>query len=158
MSAIGNVIAFNTTFRPEGVVGAFNDRARDVWAWAVAEVPDTFHPRHALERWYRYHLFPTCLFLPCAGPPAFFVGTHDFSAFTPDPAKAPLTVDGIEVSRAGRAILVDIRAQSFRRAMVRRIVVAAVGHATGEIAEDEIRDALRGARPDFGTVPPEPLF
>src|SRR5689334_9659106 len=56
VSAVGNVIAFNTPFPLDAVIGAFNDRARDVWAWAVASVPDAFQPRHALERWYRYGL------------------------------------------------------------------------------------------------------
>src|SRR3972149_2640718 len=56
VSAIGNVIGFESALAPRAAIGAFNDRARDVWAWAVAAVPEGFHPRHAVERWYRYHL------------------------------------------------------------------------------------------------------
>ncbi len=36
VSAVGNVIAFDASLRPDSVLGAFNDKARDVWAWAVA--------------------------------------------------------------------------------------------------------------------------
>ena len=158
VSAIGNVIAFNTSFAPRAVVGAFNDRARDVWGWAIAEVPDAFHPRHALERWYRYHLF-TDLSLPTLRrAAALFVGEHDFNSFTSDPAPGPITINRIGVSRAGRAILIDIRAGSFRRGMVRRVVSAMARCARGDIFEEEIRAALNGRRRDFGVVRPEPLF
>lgn len=158
VSAIGNVIAFNTTFRPSAVVGAFNDRARDVWAWAVATVPDTFHPRHALERWYRYHLLFNVPLPALKQAAALFVGEHDFGSFTSDPAKGLMKIDGIRVAREGRAILFDVRARSFRRAMVRRIVASAVRCAQGEIDPDDLRAALRGARRDFGIARPEPLF
>ncbi len=158
VSAIGNVIAFNTSFDPQAVLGAFNDRARDVWAWAVAHVADSFHPRHAVERWYRYHLFADLSLRALRKAAATFVGEHDFSSFTSDRPQGPMTIDGIHVSRDRRAILVDIRAGSFRRGMVRRIVSAAVGCAKGVVREEEIHSALRGARMDFGTVRPEPLF
>jgi len=158
VSAIGNVIAFDTIFRPEAAVGAFNDRARDVWAWAVAAVPDTFHPRHALERWYRYHAFSDVSVSGMRDAAALFVGKHDFRSFTSDPGTGPLTIDRIDVTRAGGTNLFDIRARSFRRGMVRRIVAAALGYAKGEIVEAELRAALRGVRRDFGVVRPEPLF
>ena len=158
VSAVGNAIAFDTTFRPEAVVGAFNHRARGVWAWAVAVVPDTFHPRHALERWYRYHLFSDASLSALRRAAALFVGEHDFRSFTSHSAQGPVTVDRIDVAREGRGIVIDIRAQSFRRAMVRRIVAAAVACAQGEVDEAEIRTALRGSRRDFGIVRPEPLF
>lgn len=158
VSAIGNVIAFNTTFEPDAVVGAFNDRARDVWAWAVSAVPDAFHPRHALERWYRYHLFSDVSVSDLRDAAGLFVGTHHFDSFTSDPSRERTTVERIDVDREGGTTLFDIRAQSFRRAMVRRIVAAALGAAKGEIDPREIRAALGGARRDFGIVPPEPLF
>lgn len=158
VSAIGNVIAFDTTFRPGDVVGAFNDRARDVWAWAVASVPETFHPRHALERWYRYHIYSGASVRAVRKAARLFVGEHDFQSFTSEPTRGPLTVDRIDVSREQHAILFDVRARSFRRTMVRRIVAAVLGYAAGKIAEDDIRAALRGSRRDFGAAPPEPLF
>lgn len=158
VSAIGNVIAFDTSLAAEAVVGAFNDRARDVWAWAVADVPGSFHPRHAIQRWYRYHLFQDLPVPALRRAAALFVGKHDFRSFTSDPAGGPLVVDRIGVSRAAGTVVFDIRAASFRRGMVRRIVSAAVGVAKGLVAEGEIRAALSGARADFGMVRPEPLF
>ncbi len=158
VSAIGNVIAFDTSLAPKAVVGAFNDRARDVWAWAAAEVPESFHPRHAEQRWYRYHLFQDLPVPALRRASALFVGEHDFRSFTSDPGGRPFPVDRIDVSRAAGTVVFDIRAASFRRGMVRRIVSAAVGVTNGRIAEGEIRSALAGARADFGMVRPEPLF
>lgn len=158
VSAVGNVIAFDSSLKPDGALGAFNDRARDVWAWAVAEVPEGFHPRHARERWYRYHLYDDYS-VPALGEAAsLFVGEHPMRSFTSDPPATPMPVHRVDVARDDDAIVVDVRAPSFRRGMVRRIVSALAGHARGEIDLPEIRTALQGERRDFGTVPPEPLF
>jgi len=158
VSAIGNVIAFDTSLSAEAVIGAFNDRARDVWAWAAADVAESFHPRHAIQRWYRYHLFRDLPLPTLRRAAALFVGEHDFRSFTSDPAGGRLVVDRIAVSRAAGTVVIDIRAASFRRGMVRRIVSAAVGVTKGLVTEGEIRAALSGVRADFGTVRPEPLF
>ena len=157
VSAVGNVIAFNTTFPPDGVIGAFNDRARDVWAWAFAVVPDDFQPRKAEERWYRYHVFEDLSLTRLRGAAQALAGTHDLSSFTSDPPKGPFTIRRIDVARDGDAILVDLRAQSFRRGMIRRIVAALGAHARGEVGLEELAEALRGRRRDFGMAPPEPL-
>ncbi len=157
VSAVGNVVAFNTFLRPQATVGAFNDRARGVWAWAFAKVPDRFHPRKALERWYRYHLFEDLPLRRLRAAAAAFQGIHTFDAFTSDPHGGPPSDLRIAFDREDEALLVDVRARSFRRGMVRRIVAALVAHARQEVSVDEIRAALRGERRDFGTVPPEPL-
>lgn len=158
VSAVGNVIAFNTNLAPEAVVGAFNDRSRDVWAWAAAAVPASFHPRHALQRWYRYHILDDLPLPALRRAGSLFVGEHDFRSFTSDPLKTALTIDEISVTRSAPVILFDIRARTFRRSMVRRIVAATIRHANGESSEAELQAALGGSRQDFGIVRPEPLF
>lgn len=159
VSAVGNVIAFNTRFpAPDAVVGAFNDRARDVWAWAAVVVPERFHPRHAVERWYRYHLHGAPSLDALKEAAALFVGEHDFRSFTSDPPRGKFRVSRIDVNRRGELTTIDLRAPSFRRGMIRRIVAAMVGHSDGEVALEEIRAALRGTKHDFGMVPAEPLF
>lgn len=158
VSAIGNVIAFDTSLPPKAVVGSFNDRARGVWAWAIAEVPDSFHPRHARERWYRYHVFEDLPVASLRRGGSLFVGEHDFGSFTSDPPAGPFAIGRVDVSRKGGVTAVDVRARSFRRGMVRRIVAAMMAHARGDVGSAEIRAALGGAHRDFGSVPPEPLF
>ncbi len=158
VSAVGNVIAFDSSLPPAAVVGAFNDRARDVWGWGVASVPDSFHPRHARERWYRYHLFENLSVPALQRVGDLFLGEHDFRSFTSDPPSGPFALHRLDVSRSGDAILIDVRARSFRRGMVRRIVAAMVACARDEAKTAAVEDALRGTRHDFGSVPPEPLF
>ncbi len=142
----------------EAAVGAFNDRSRDVWAWAAAAVPASFHPRHALQRWYRYHILDDLPLPALRRAGSLFVGEHDFRSFTSDPLKTALTIDEISVTRSAPVILFDIRARTFRRSMVRRIVAATIRHANGESSEAELQAALGGSRRDFGIVRPEPLF
>lgn len=157
VSAVGNAIAFNTTASPDGIIGAFNDRACGVWAWALATVPEDFHPRRADERWYRYHLFDDLSVRRLRDAAAAFTGTHDFSSFTSDPPKGLFTIDQIGITGDDGAILVDVRARSFRRGMVRRIVSALCKYARQELELAPIEDALGGRRRDFGMVAPEPL-
>ena len=157
VSAIGNVIGFESALAPRAAIGAFNDRARDVWAWAVAAVPEGFHPRHAVERWYRYHLLADLDILRLEAAAREFVGTHDFRSFTSDPPVGPFSVARLDVAKGDGVITVDVRARSFRRGMVRRIVAALVAHANEEASLLEIRRALAGERHDFGMAPAEPL-
>ena len=158
VSAVGNVIAFHANLPSRAVVGAFNDRARGVWAWAIAEVPETFHPRHARERWYRYHLLEDLPLASLRRAGALFVGEHDFGSFTSEPPAGPFAIRRVDVSRREGMTAVDVRARSFRRGMVRRIVAAMVECARGDLTAAEIRASLAGAHRDFGSVPPEPLF
>ncbi len=158
VSAVGNVIAFDTPRLPDAAIGAFNDKARDVWAWAAAEVPAGFHPRHALERWYRYHLLDPGPLEGLREAGALFVGTHEFGSFTSEPTVGPFTIDQVDVSPVGGLTCIDVRARSFRRGMVRRIVAGMVAAAEGGEPLANLREALAGARRDFGSVPPEPLF
>ncbi len=157
VSAVGNVIAFDAALRPESVVGAFNDKAKRVWAWAYAAVPDGFHPRHAEERWYRYHLLDPVPADALGAAAALFEGEHDFRWFTSDPPAGPFAIRRVEVGSVPGATVVDVRARSFRRGMVRRIVAALLAHATGEADLEAIRACLRGERHDFGMAPAEPL-
>ncbi len=157
VSALGNVIAFDTPLPPAAALGAFNGKAHGVWAWGCASVPDTFHPRHAEERWYRYHLLerlPVDLLSRAA---ALFPGEHDFRWFTSDPPTGPYALRAVDVGQDEDLAVIDVRARSFRRGMVRRVVAAIVGHARGEVPLAEIRAALEGERHDFGMLPAEGL-
>lgn len=158
VSALGNVIAFDTDLRPDAVVGALNDRAHDVWAWAYAIVPARFHPRHATERWYRYHIFEDLPIGKLREAGAEFVGAHDLRSFTTDPPENPLPIDLVAVRRDRDATVIDVRARSFRRGLVRRIVAAMVAYARQEASLGAIQRALHGQYRDFGMVPPEALF
>src|SRR3990170_133028 len=142
VSAVGNVIAFDSALPPRATIGAFNHRARDVWAWAVAGVPEGFHPRHAVERWYRYNLFEDLDLRKVRAAAREFVGEHDFRSFTSDPPPGRFRLDRVDVDRGDGMTRLDVRARCFRRGMVRRIVAAIVAHGREEVPLPDIRDAL----------------
>ncbi len=158
VSAVGNVIAFNTSLRPSAVVGAFNSEADGVWAWAGVQVEDSFNPRHSLERWYRYLILDETPHDRLWDAGRLFVGTHDLSSFCSEPLRGPLSINSIDVSRMGTATAIDIRAPYFRRSVVRRVVAAMMGFAKSELELDELRMALAGERRSFGSAPSEALI
>ena len=158
VSAVGNVIAFDSALRADAVVGVFNHRAQGVWAWAYSNVPPNFHPRHALERWYRYHVYEGVTVEALREVGALFLGDRDFRSFTSEPPAGPFALNRVDVARDGDAIVVDVRAGSFRRGMVRRIVSAMVAFARGEVTLDTVQTALDGTPNDFGLAPAPPLF
>ena len=157
VSAVGNVIAFDAGMRPDAVLGAFNGKAHDVWAWAYASVPDSFHPRHAEERWYRYHVLDSLPLEPIRASAKAFVGEHDFRWFTSDPPSGPFALRQVAATAEHGLIAIDFRARSFRRGMVRRIVAAILAFARNEIRLEDIEAALEGVRHDFGVAAAEPL-
>lgn len=154
---MGNVIAFTSSLNPQAILGAFNDRARGVWAWAWSAVPDSFHPRHAEERWYRYYLLDPIPIGPLRRAAAVFEGEHDFRRFISEASSGPRTVRRVDVTRKRGVTVIDVRGRSFRRGMIRRIVSALVAYAKGDVRLAEIRAALRGEEHDFGVARPEAL-
>ncbi|TLZ99198.1 MAG: tRNA pseudouridine(38-40) synthase TruA [Methanobacteriota archaeon] len=158
VSAVGNVIAFDAALQGDAVVGVFNDHAEGVWAWAYSEVPPAFHPRHAIERWYRYHLYNDLSVDSLREVGALFLGDRDFRSFTSEPPTGPFALNSLDVTRDADVIVVDVRASSFRRGMVRRIVAAMVAFARDDVALDAVQAALEGEQHDFGVAAAEPLF
>lgn len=160
VSALGNVIAFNTEVPNTEAVGRFNDAVKDVWAWASASVPITFDPRRANGRWYRYYLLGKhdATVLRQASVP--FLGMHDFASFaSPDASRTRRHIDSIEIGEIQGGLTVDIRGPSFVRGMVRRIVAGMLAVERGEREIEDLARALRGVAPrDFGQAAAEPLF
>jgi tRNA pseudouridine38-40 synthase len=159
VSALGNVVAFDTALSAAATLRAFNWKARGEWAWAGAEVPVDFSARRARERWYRY-------ILPSRHDPerltsalALFTGTHDFRCFTRDRTRTVLRIDMAQSSREDATVVLDFRAPSFRWNLVRRLVAAALIIEEDPRERPEVERALDGsAQRDFGLAPPEPLI
>jgi len=139
-------------------VRAFNAKARGVWAWAAAAVPDDFSARRARARWYRYVLSddhdPGILAVALG----VFVGDHDFRNFTRDHARTVVRIDEATARREGDTVVLDFRAPRFRWNLVRRLVAAAMIVEAGRITVGDVENALRSrTRVDYGLAPPEPL-
>lgn len=140
VSALANVVSFDTGFAPSGLCSAINSVTEDAWAYAVSMVPHDFNPRWAKERWYRYHL-------PRAGQDVRlmrrlfrrFEGTHDFSRFSRKDDRDPVrTIASIRLGESEEFVTVDFRAESFLWNMVRRIVWMVDAGSRGEIPDDQV--------------------
>ncbi|MFQ5883846.1 MAG: tRNA pseudouridine(38-40) synthase TruA [Thermoplasmata archaeon] len=158
-SAVGNVIAFDTDFEKGQMLRALNSNVKDVYFWGFAEVNDDFNPRHARQRWYRYHLDKELDLDRLKSASSLFVGERDFKSFCRRSERSTVRrMDSIKVSRKRNFIYLDIKGESFLWNMVRRMVSALVKYAKGEISKKAITEALAGRGSDIGLSPAHPLF
>jgi tRNA pseudouridine38-40 synthase len=161
VSALGNVISFSTDFRQEEIISALNAYLDDIWFYGIAKVSEEFNPRHAKNRWYRYHIFshdhdPESMKRTAS----LFVGMHNFSNFAKLEENDPnLKVDSIEITKHENVIVLDFRAQRFLWHMVRRMVNAIIDVEMGKISHGDIEKALSAdEKVDLGVSVPEPLI
>jgi len=76
-----------------------------------------------------------------------FVGRHDFRSFGAGDRSPVRTVSAVRVRREGRLVTIDVRADSFLRGMVRRIVAVLLEVGLGTMDETAVRAALAGSGP-----------
>src|SRR5438309_7477100 len=158
VSALGNVVAFDTPLAPEGAARGFNAKALGVWSWAVTSVDDSFNARKARERWYRYALSGVHDADRLNAALRRFEGEHDFRNFTRDRVRSALRIDVARASTGREGTTLDFKAHSFRWNLVRRLVAAALRVEAGKTSFTDIEAALDGPGSlDFGLAPPEPL-
>ncbi len=166
--ATGQVIAFSYGGRlTVAELGAALEAIlpRDVAVRAVRRAPDGFNPRYAARyREYRYSVWngpPSPLrertalgvrdpldTAAMARAASAFIGRHDFRAFGAGDRSPVRTVTTVRVRRSGRLVTIDVRADSFLRGQVRRMVglLLEVGLAKTDI------DAVRAALADPGSA------
>jgi tRNA pseudouridine38-40 synthase len=78
-----------------------------------------------------------------------FIGRHDFSAFGATDRTPVRTVSMVRVRREGRLVTIDVRADSFLRGMVRRMVAVLLEVGLGKLDEAAVRTALAAPGPAF---------
>ena len=78
-----------------------------------------------------------------------FIGRHDFSAFGAVAGDgSPIrTVHAVRIRRRGSLVTIDVRAESFLRGMVRRIVAVLLEVGQGKMNETEVGAALAARTP-----------
>ena len=76
-----------------------------------------------------------------------FIGRHDFSAFGATDRSPVRTLTAVRVGRDGRLVTIDVRAESFLRGMVRRMVAVLLEVGLGRMDETAVRAALAGSGP-----------
>ncbi len=168
MHALGQVIAFTYAGRltTAELQSGLNGRLPpDIAVRDVRRAPARFHPRRAARyREYRYTVWNgprsplherialgvrTPLDIAAmARAGQVLVGRHDFSAFGATTDRQPVrTVDAVRIRRRGSLVTIDVRADSFLRGMVRRIVAVLVDVGHGKIDETDVRKALAARTP-----------
>jgi tRNA pseudouridine38-40 synthase len=165
--ATGQVIAFSYGGRLTATeLGAALEALlpRDVAIRDLRRTTSTFQPRYAARyREYRYTVWNgprspirerTALgvrvpldtaAMERAG--SAFIGRHDFSAFGATDRSPVRTVMAVRVRREGRLVTIDVRADSFLRGMVRRMVALLIEVGLGKMDEAAVRAALSARRP-----------
>ena len=139
--------------------------------WAAADVPAAFHATHdATARTYRYHLYAPVERLPDGERTIDeavltlaldrLSGEHDFHNLTTDKTGTVRNVQA-SVTRTGDVLLLEVGADGFPRALVRRLVAAATRVARGT-ADASLLDRLLDSAPipgeyGVGPAPATPL-
>ena len=160
--ATGQLIGFSYAGRlsvPE--LGAALDAIlpRDVAVRDIQAAADGFNPRYAARyREYRYVIWngpPSPLrertafgvrepldSVAMASAASAFIGRHDFGAFGAGDRDPVRTVTAVRVRRSGRSVTIDVRAESFVRGQVRRMVGLLLEVGLGKRDIDAVRAAL----------------
>jgi len=160
VSALGNVMAFDTSFREGELLRALNANSETVHFLAKANVPPTFSPRRAWRRWYRYLLPDQGLDVELMGEAALlFEGRHDFRSFCKKEGRSTVrTVESVRLTKRSGMVVVDVKAREFLWNMVRRMVAALESVGVKETSLREISRGLEGEQIQAGLAPPENLF
>ena len=170
--ALGQAIGFSYAGRLSAAelgVALAATLPRDVAIRDIRPAPDGFNPRYAARyREYRYTIWN--------GPPSplrertaagvrepldsgamalaasAFIGRHDFGAFGTRDRDPMRTVTAVRVRRSGRYVTIDVRAGSFLRGQVRRMVGLLIEVGLGKRDTDAVRAVL--ADPGSSMKPP----
>jgi tRNA pseudouridine38-40 synthase len=172
VSAVAQTVAFEAP--PWLTPRAFNGPLPgSVRVWAAAEVREGFHATHdAVRRTYRYHLHAPEAGAASAEPTHAIdddrvrdaldrlSGHHDFHNLTSDDAGTVRDLTAT-ATRDGDRLVVEVTADGFPRALVRRLVAAVRAIGRGQ-TEPSLVDRLLDAEPvpgelGVGPAPPEPL-
>ena len=163
VSALGNVVAFNTDSTKKHILQTLTNEATDIIVYGIKTVEPDFYPRYAKWRIYRYYLKNHNFALEkLLSVTALFTGEHNFHNFARVEAdKNPIRIiDNILVTEQDDFFIIDFYAQTFLWHQIRRIVSALEKVIIGKLEKEQIIDALANPekKVDFGLAPAEPLI
>lgn len=161
VSALGNVITFYTEFKDLGLLlRAVNSISHGVYYTGITEVSDSFNPRMAEKRFYRYitpdHRIDIEKFKEAAH---LFEGHHDYKRFAKNETgkSTVMVIDYVKVSHENGMIITDFRADYFLWNMIRRIMAAIIQVGKGMSSLDDVKAKLAGEDGTFGIAKPDGL-
>ncbi len=162
VSALGNVIAFNTEKSLDNIFSDINNQD-DILFYCIKQVEPDFYPRYAKQRIYRYYLkknrYDIDIILSAA---SLFTGEHNFSNFARiEQGKNPVRkIENIVIENVGDFLIIDFFAQTFLWNQIRRIVSAIEKVGQGKLKKNHIEEAINNPsrKVDFGLSSPVPLL
>jgi len=163
VSALGNVVAFNTDFPKDNLVNYLKIENSSIIIYGIKEVGSDFYPRYAKLRQYRYYLSSKNLDInKIISSSDCFTGKHNFSNFAKmESFKNPVrSIDNIIFKIESDRITIDFFAQTFLWHQIRKIVSALIKIGKGKIEQKQIIKALKSPEKkfDFGLAPAENLI
>jgi pseudouridylate synthase I len=153
VNALGNVAVLNSDINdPDILLKALNSVSKSIFYRSFAVVDETFNPRHAALRKYKYITPSKGLDIErmrsCA---QLFVGEHDFVRFCRSEGKpTTITIDDISVTADEHLVTLDFSARYYLWNMVRRISAALISVGRGDSEIADVRSALEGQDLTFG--------
>ena len=153
VNALDNVAVFNTTFDDDdSLLKALNSVSKGIFYRCAATVDESFNPRFADRRTYRYVLPAEGIDYAKAERCArLFVGEHDFIRFSKEDGKPTvMELESVETELKDGNIILTFRSRYYLWNMIRKIVAAVSAVGRGERTEDEVVRALNGEDINFG--------
>ena len=162
VSALGNVIAFNTEKSLDNIFTDINNQD-DILFYGLKQVESDFYPRYAKLRIYSYYLkkgrYDIDIILSAA---SLFTGEHNFSNFARiEQGKNPFrTIENIVVEDTKDFLIIEFFAQTYLWNQIRRIVSAIEKLGQRKLKKNHIEEALKNpsTKVDFGLSSPVPLI
>jgi tRNA pseudouridine38-40 synthase len=163
VSALGNVIAFNTDSTTYNIIKKMNCDLIDILFYGIKKIDYDFFPRYAKLRHYRYYLRRKYIKIDkILSVSAIFTGEHNFSNFARvEEFKDPWRIiNNIIVTANNDFFVIDFYAQTFLWHQIRRIISAIEKVAIGKLEEEKIIEALNNPDKiaDFGLASADPLI
>ena len=153
VSALGNVVAFNTDCTKNIIIEELNEDLSDIIIYATAVVESDFYPRHAKQRIYRYYLKKNIIEIDkLLSTISIFTGEHNFSNFARiEEFKDPIrTIDNIMISENDDFFIIDLYAQTFLWHQIRKIISSIIKVRIGKI---KLEDILRAQYHQTSRIP-----
>lgn len=160
VNALGNVVVFNSPCEdPFELLRALNAVSTTIFYRSVAVVDESFYPRFADYRVYRYVMPAKNIDIELAKQCAqLFLGEHDFVRFCKtDDKYTVLTIDSIDVEVNDGYLELTFKAHHFLWNMIRRMSSAISWVGRGKRTLQDVTDALNGKPVNFGVARPDGL-
>jgi len=163
VSALGNVIAFDTNLTKNLVFKKIKNNKKDILFYGIKNVEPDFYPRYAKFRVYSYYLKKRDFdFDKIIDITSVFIGGHNFSNYAKlESDKNPIRkIENIILTKQDNYLIFDFYAQTFLWHQIRRIVSAIEKYGNEKLKKEQINEALNNPnkKVDFGLAPAEPLI